>query len=153
MSSDLRTAVEDLRAALVDEDAGNGHVRDCAFEVVATWDADAERTAYPGDRAPAHPAAVGTGREHGAHLQPHQRAARRRSWGGARSSSLLELASQVQRFVNPTVAEYRRRLHADETHLQDYGKPDGNGAVRRRRGGDRGVTTRSNGAASRAPSA
>ena len=44
MSSALRTAIEDLRAALVDEDAGNGHVRDCAFEVVAAWDAEAERT-------------------------------------------------------------------------------------------------------------
>ncbi|MDD9989027.1 MAG: hypothetical protein OXQ31_22340 [Spirochaetaceae bacterium] len=41
MSSTLRTAVEDLRAALVDEDAGNGHVRDCPFEVVEAWDAAA----------------------------------------------------------------------------------------------------------------
>ena len=32
--TDLHTAIEDLRAALIDEDAGNGHVRDCAFEVV-----------------------------------------------------------------------------------------------------------------------
>lgn len=43
MSSALQTAVEDLRAALVDEDAGNGQVRDCAFEVVEAWDAAAER--------------------------------------------------------------------------------------------------------------
>jgi len=47
MSSALQTAVEDLRAALVDEDAGNGQVRDCAFEVVEAWDAATERTPAP----------------------------------------------------------------------------------------------------------
>ena len=47
MSSALQTAVEDLRAALVDEDAGNGQVRDCAFEVVEAWDAAALARAHP----------------------------------------------------------------------------------------------------------
>ena len=42
--TDLHTAIEDLRAALIDEDAGNGHVRDCAFEVV---DAHDQATAAP----------------------------------------------------------------------------------------------------------
>ena len=45
--TDLHTAIEDLRAALIDEDAGNGHVRDCAFEVV---DAHARATAAPGSK-------------------------------------------------------------------------------------------------------
>ena len=42
--TDLHTAIEDLRAALSDEDAGSGHVRDCAFEVV---DAHAQATSAP----------------------------------------------------------------------------------------------------------
>jgi len=41
VSNTLETTIRDLRAALVDEDAGNGHVRDCAFEVVEAWDAAA----------------------------------------------------------------------------------------------------------------
>ena len=47
--TDLHTAIEDLRAALIDEDAGNGHVRDCAFEVV---DAHARATAAPAPPVP-----------------------------------------------------------------------------------------------------
>ena len=42
--TDLHTAIKDLRAALIDEDAGNGHVRDCAFEVVDAHAADDGRT-------------------------------------------------------------------------------------------------------------
>ena len=35
--TDLATAILDLRAAVVDEDAGNDRVRDCAFEVVEAY--------------------------------------------------------------------------------------------------------------------
>ena len=42
--TDLHTAIEDLRSALIDEDAGNDRVRDCAFEVV---DAHAQTTTAP----------------------------------------------------------------------------------------------------------
>ena len=42
--TDLQTAIKDLRDALIDEDAGNGHVRDCAFEVVDAHAADDGRT-------------------------------------------------------------------------------------------------------------
>lgn len=41
MSNALETTIRDLRAALADEDAGNGQVRDCAYEVVEAWDAAA----------------------------------------------------------------------------------------------------------------
>ena len=34
----LHTAIKDLRAAVIDEDAGNDHVRDCAFEVVEAYE-------------------------------------------------------------------------------------------------------------------
>lgn len=50
MSSDLQTAIQDLRDALSDEDAGNDRVRDCAFEVV---DAHARATAAPAPPVPA----------------------------------------------------------------------------------------------------
>ena len=35
---ELHTAIKDLRAAVIDEDAGNDHVRDCAFEVVEAYE-------------------------------------------------------------------------------------------------------------------
>ena len=34
----LHAAIKDLRAAVIDEDAGNDHVRDCAFEVVEAYE-------------------------------------------------------------------------------------------------------------------
>ena len=43
---ELHTAIKDLRAAVFDEDAGNDHVRDCAFEVVEAY----ERAAPPEHR-------------------------------------------------------------------------------------------------------
>ena len=69
MSSALQTAVEDLRAALVDEDADNGHVRDCAFEVVEAWDAAAARTPAP-EAAETHLQDYEAGR-HGAVTMSH----------------------------------------------------------------------------------
>ena len=47
--TDLHTAIEDLHAALIDEDAGNDRVRDCAFEVV---DAQAQAAAAPAPPVP-----------------------------------------------------------------------------------------------------
>ena len=47
--TDLHTAIEDLRSALIDEDAGNDRVRDCAFEVV---DAHAQTTTTPAPPVP-----------------------------------------------------------------------------------------------------
>ena len=47
--TDLHTAIEDLRSALIDEDAGNDRVRDCAFEVV---DAHAQATVAPAPPVP-----------------------------------------------------------------------------------------------------
>ena len=110
MSSALRTAVEDLRAALVDEDAGNGHVRDCAFEVVEAWDADAERT-------PTQATAQDLTRllsnldEHMAETCRHTDA---QDVGVVPTfkRTLLELDAQVARFLRTgDVQQYRRRLH------------------------------------------
>ena len=136
MSSSLRTAVEDLRAALVDEDAGNGQVRDCAFEVVETWDADAERASTL-ETARRLTRLLSDMSEAMALTCRHTNVLRDAGPGWGSSIRCWSLASQVLRFVSPeNVAEYRRRLHADEIHLQDYGMPDGNARMRRRRGGD-----------------
>ena len=110
MSSALRTAVEDLRAALIDEDAGNDQVRDCAFEVVDTYTAEAERT-------PTQATAQYLTRLLGS-LDSHMAESCRHTDAEdagvvpAFKRTLLELDAQVARFLrSEDVQRHRRRLH------------------------------------------
>lgn len=110
MSSDLQTAIQDLRAALIDEDAGNGHVRDCAFEVVETCAAEDGRT-------PTHATAQYLTRLL-SNLDSGMAETCRRAAAGdagvvpAFKRTLLELDAQVARFLRTEDVQRRRhRLH------------------------------------------
>ena len=110
MSSDLQTAIEDLRAALIDEDAGNGHVRDCAFEVVETYAADDART--PTQATAQYLTRLLSSLD--AHMAETCRHTDAEDTGvvPAFKRTLLELDAQVARFLRTEdVQRRRRRLH------------------------------------------
>ena len=110
MSSALRTAIEDLRTALLDEDAGNGHVRDCAFEVVETYAAEDERTATQAT-AQYLTRLLSSLDAHMAETCRHT-AAEDTGVVPAFKRTLLELDAQVARFLRTEdVQRHRRRLH------------------------------------------
>ena len=107
----LQTAVEDLRAALADEQGGNDQVRDCAFEVVAAWDAEAARTPTLETSQRLTRLLAGL---NGDLAQTCRRTDVTRERGVVVNlkRALLDLESQLQRFVTTAdVFRHRRRVH------------------------------------------
>ena len=111
MSSDLQTAIEDLRAALIDEDAGNGHVRDCAFEVVETYAAEDART--PTQATAQYLTRLLSNLDSGMAETCRHTDADDTGVVPAFKRTLLELEAQVARFLRTEdVQRRRRRVHS-----------------------------------------